>query len=64
MVTNKILPVYFFIYETRGHTLEDVNYLFDKNHALEHGSDGGDPELGVEKSSAVDVSEKPASVSE
>jgi hypothetical protein len=28
-------PVYFFIFETRGRTLEDVNELFDKNHALD-----------------------------
>ncbi|RFU25290.1 hypothetical protein B7463_g11044, partial [Scytalidium lignicola] len=56
---NVLLPVYFFIFETRGRTLENVNYLFDKNNALEHGSDA---ELAEEKSSvAVDIEEKTAS---
>jgi len=37
--------VYFFIFETRGRTLENVNDLFDKNNELDvtetAGSDGG-----------------------
>ncbi|KAH8819385.1 general substrate transporter [Xylogone sp. PMI_703] len=48
--------VYFFIYETQGRTLENVNYLFDKNHELEHASDS---EIG-KSSVGVDVEEKTA----
>ena len=34
--------MYFFIFETRGRTLENVNELFDKNNALEDTLDSGE----------------------
>ena len=47
----KHIPVYFFIFETRGRTLEDVNELFDKNNILDHTlSSGGNSDMAEKQS--------------
>jgi hypothetical protein len=49
--------VYFFIFETRGRTLENVNELFDKNNVLEDTLDSGEENTSgrgsAEKDTAV-----------
>lgn len=51
--------VYFFIFETRGRTLENVNDLFDKNNML-HETETASSEAGKENSLDRSSAEKNA----